>query len=113
MSAFSVDYYNRHIQVVFHGYQPINTAHWFCLNCFEKYREITIENEHLYLTRSYIHLIHLSDNFYQDRSNYCSDCRQPLYDIAKETCLHSSPTSRKWLNRFNKKRRYGLLGGGT
>lgn len=113
MSALSIEEYNRNIQVVFHGYQPTHTHIWCCYDCFEKeYEKITIENEHYFLTRSYIRLVHLSDNFYTDRSNYCSECLVPLYDIAPETCLHSSPTSRKWLNRFKQKRRYGLQGGG-
>lgn len=114
MSAAKVEQYNKGIEVVFHGYIPINEKKWFCVWCFERlYTTITEQNEHLFLTRSYIKLNQLRDTFHTDKSNYCSCCSQPLYNIASETCLLSSPTSNKWLHRFKVKRHYGLRGGGT
>lgn len=115
MSAHSVNIYNDNIEVVFHGYQSmLKPRKWFCLNCFEKlYAKITIKNEHCYLTRIYIKLSQFTDSHHQSRTSYCASCAEPLYDIVEETCLHSSPTSNKWLQRFKIKRLYGLRGGGT
>ncbi len=115
MSSRLVTDYNNNIEVFFHGYQTCFTPKkWFCIDCFERlYVKITSENESEYLTRVYIKLSQFTDRLHRDRSNYCGSCGDPLYDIAKETCQHLSPTSNKWLQRFQINRHYGLRGGGT
>lgn len=114
MSDASVQQYNDNIEVFFHGYQSmLKPKKWWCINCFERlFVKITNKNEHFYLTRCYIKLSQFTDNLHQSKSNYCAGCAEPLYDIAKETCQHSSPTSNKWLQRFKINRHYGLRGGG-
>lgn len=114
MSAIEVEEYNGGIEVFFHGYQSmLSPKKWFCIDCFEKlYAEITEKNECYYLTRYYIKLSQFTEKDHRDQSNYCASCAEPLYDIAKETCPLSSPTSNKWLYHFKINRRYGLRGGG-
>lgn len=114
MSAINVNEYNDNIEVFFHGYQSmLRPKKWFCIKCFESlYAKITKENEHYYLTRSYIKLSQFTEDNHRDRSNYCAHCAKSLYNIVKETCLLSSPTSNKWLQHFKINRHYGLRGGG-
>lgn len=115
MSANSVTEYNNNIEVIFVGYRSEKKPDkWFCVNCFEElFVEITKENEYKYITVHFIKLSQFTDRDHCERSNYCTGCNEPLYDIDKETCQHSSPTSNKWLQRFRIKRHYGLQGGGT
>lgn len=114
MSAINVNKYNNNIEVVFHGYQSmLKPKKWWCINCFEQlYVKINNKNEHFYLTRVYIKLSQFTDRHHRDQSNYCTGCKEPLYNIAEETCQHLSPTLNKWLQRFKINRLYGLRGGG-
>lgn len=113
MSQSEVSFFNENIEVFFHGYQSmLKPRKWFCIDCFEKlYVKITEKNEHFFLTRSYANLSQFTDKHHRDRSNYCTSCAVPLYDI--EQCQHSSPTLNKWQQRFKINRLYGLRGGGT
>lgn len=115
MSAVGVNNFNDNIEVVFHGYQSmLKPNKWWCLNCFERlYVKITEKNEYKYLSRNYLKLSQFTDAHHRSKSSYCTGCTEPLYDIATETCQHSSPTSNKWLQRFRINRHYGLRGGGT
>lgn len=114
MSENSIISYNNSIVVYFNGYQhPINWGQWYCLHCFEKdYIYIRSENEHLFLTRSYIPLSQFTDSLHRNKINYCANCCTPLYDIDSEQCLLLNPTLNKWLQRFKTNRHYGLRGGG-
>lgn len=114
MSETSVSNFNNNIQVQFVGYSVcFEPDIYYCVTCFEeKYIEVTGENEHLYLSVCFKNLSQFTDSCHRDKSNYCATCTVPLYNIDRETCQHSSPTSKKWLQRFQINRLYGLRGGG-
>lgn len=114
MSQTSVSNFNENIQVQFVGYSVFFEPDiYYCITCFEKkYLEVTEKNEHLYLSVYFKNLSQFTDNCHRDKSNYCATCTVPLYKIDERTCQHSSPTSNKWLQRFQTNRLYGLQGGG-
>lgn len=88
---------------------------YFCANCIdiELGFELKQEDEHKYISSGEKPLEQFTDDDHRDKSNYCFTCYTPLYELkVNEQCQHSRPTSNKWRQRFNKRRHYGLRGGG-
>lgn len=93
---------------------PRSTANvFYCCACIDKAvgYELTREEETEYIVTGEISLEHFTEKHHSDKSNYCATCNVPLYDLIEE-CQQLKPTSSKWRNRFQKKKRYGLPGGG-
>ncbi len=103
--------------VFFLGYRhPHHCAQtYYCSRCIDDAvgYQIKEEDERHYITTGEKSLIQFTDEDHQSKSNYCVTCLTPLYEIkVNEQCQHSRPTSNKWLQRFHKRRHYGLRGGG-
>lgn len=102
--------------VFFLGYRnPLHTGSiFYCCNCIDEDVGFDIsERETDYIVTGEKNLSQFTDKDHQDESNYCYTCQIPLYDLVNEQCRLSRPTSNKWRQRFQKKRQYGLRGGGT
>jgi len=101
--------------VFFLGYRNPhnNSSVFYCANCIDAELgfELLPSEETKYLCSGEKLLEQFTDKDHLDKSNYCATCEVPLYDL-KEECQHSRPTLKKWRNRFQKKKHYGLRGGG-
>lgn len=102
--------------VFFFGYRnPLHTGNiFYCCNCIDENVGFNIsERETDYIVTGEKKLSQFTDKDHQDESNYCDTCQTPLYDLVNEQCRLSRPTSNKWRLRFQKKKQYGLRGGGS
>lgn len=105
--------------VFFLGYRssPIQKTPYYCADCIDSVLgfELKAPLEYQYISTGEKPLTQFTSEDFRDKSNYCAQCRVPLYDLkhVDEQCQHSKPSSSKQRQHFRQRKRSGLQHGGS
>lgn len=87
---------------------------YYCSMCIDEIAGHCLkeEEENAYLTIGRKKAVQFTLKEHKSIFNYCGLCKNPLYRLLNARCQRSSPTSRRFVKRFQRRRRSGPRAGG-